>query len=194
MKIFLKFTVTVKKIASFAFNPRFRTHFLVKMDHQGQFWKIQVLRSSKLSLDAKIDEILAEIFEVKVASSYTKILQKWYSVDHWNCKNSRKSMEFEFFFESDTSQRCHVDMTWYSLRRYRRKSRMTQYFFHLEWFKGCNFSYDLMKRRQLWAQISWPKIHQFWYPGTVLNSSEPEFFKTVLSDPFWPRNVSEILG
>ena len=74
---FRRITVTVKKIASFAFNPRFWTHFLVEMNRQGQFWKIQVLRNSKLSLDAKIDEFLAEIFELKVASSLLNLLQNY---------------------------------------------------------------------------------------------------------------------
>ena len=45
------------------------------MDYQGQFWKIQDVGSSKLSLDVKIDPFLAEIIEAKVASSITKFFE-----------------------------------------------------------------------------------------------------------------------
>ena len=41
------------------------------MDHQGQFWKVQDVRISKLSLDVQIDAFMAEILELKV--SYPKL-------------------------------------------------------------------------------------------------------------------------
>ena len=37
------------------------------MDHQGQFRKIQDVRSSKLSLDVQFHAFMAEILKVKVA-------------------------------------------------------------------------------------------------------------------------------
>ena len=46
-------------------------HFLVKKDHQWQFWKIQDVRISKLSLDVQFHAFMAEILEVKV--SYPKL-------------------------------------------------------------------------------------------------------------------------
>ena len=70
------YTVRVIKNLTFDFKARLKAYFLVKLDHQGQFWKIQDVRSSKLTLGVQFDASMAEIFEVKVASSINISLQE----------------------------------------------------------------------------------------------------------------------
>ena len=54
------------------------------------------------------------------------------------------------------------------------------------------FAIICYQRRQLWPQIFQPKMHQLWKSRTVLNFSDPEFFKTVLDCSIWPYNVPNI--
>ena len=55
------------------------------MDHQGQFWKVQDVRISKLSLDVQIQALMAEILELKVSypklSFYNNSLQNTTEID-----------------------------------------------------------------------------------------------------------------
>ena len=66
------YTVLVIKNLTFDFKQRWKAYFLIKLDHQGQLWKIQDVRSTKLTLGVQFDAFMAEIFEVKVASSINK--------------------------------------------------------------------------------------------------------------------------
>ena len=47
--------------------------FFIKLYHQGEFWKIQDVRSSKMSLVDQFDAFLAKILEVKGAYSRKKL-------------------------------------------------------------------------------------------------------------------------
>ena len=56
-------------------NINLRGQILVNFQYLGQFWKIQVLRISKLTLILKIDQFLAELYRAEVAYSEINFLQ-----------------------------------------------------------------------------------------------------------------------
>ena len=48
---------------------------MVNDQNYGEFWKIQDVKTSNLSLDIQIDAFLAEIFKVKVAYPTLKLFR-----------------------------------------------------------------------------------------------------------------------
>ena len=65
-----------QKESDIDFKLKYWPHYNFKRGHQGQFWKIQDVRSSELSLVAEFDAFLAEIFVVEVANPTMEIGHK----------------------------------------------------------------------------------------------------------------------